>query len=243
MKVIPAIDIISGKCVRLVQGDYNNKTVYSGCPVEVAKNWELKGAEYLHLVDLDGAKAGEPVNIDLIKKICNSLVIPCECGGGIRTLKDAKLILDAGVERIILGTAAVENFNLIRELLNIYGPDRIVIGVDTKYGKVAVKGWLEACDVEIGKLVLQFTEIGVKRFIFTDISKDGVLMGPNFEATEKLCSTAPDANIIASGGVGNIEHIIKLKSLSEKHKNLEGVIVGKALYDNKINFEDIEKLQ
>ncbi|HJO93020.1 MAG TPA: 1-(5-phosphoribosyl)-5-[(5-phosphoribosylamino)methylideneamino]imidazole-4-carboxamide isomerase [Victivallales bacterium] len=242
MKVIPAIDIISGKCVRLIQGDYNNKTIYSDCPIEVAKNWESKGAEYLHLVDLDGAKAGEPINIDLIKKICNSLEIPCECGGGIRSLMDAKLVLDAGVDRIILGTAAVQNFNLVRELLNIYGAERIVIGVDTKYGKVAVKGWLEASDVEVGKLVLQFAEIGVKRFIFTDISKDGVLMGPNFEATEKLCSTAPKANIIASGGVGNIEHIAKLKDLSEQYKNLEGVIVGKALYDNKINFEDIEKL-
>ena len=215
MKVIPAIDIISGKCVRLFQGDYNNKTVYSGSPTDVAKNWELKGAEYLHLVDLDGAKAGHPVNVKLIKNICESVKMPCECGGGIRTLEDAKLLLESGLDRIILGTIAVENFDLVKELLDIYGDDRIVIGVDAKNGKVAVKGWLEASNIDVERLVLQFSEIGVKRFIFTDISKDGALTGPNFDATVELCRAVPNVNIIASGGVGNLEHIIKLKKLAK----------------------------
>lgn len=239
MIILPAIDILDGKCVRLFQGDYNKKTEYGDSPVDIAKQWEKEGAKYIHLVDLDGAKEGRIVNIDSVRNICDAVSVPCELGGGIRTINNAKQAFDAGISRIILGTVACEDRELVKELLEKYGPERIVIGIDAKEGKVAVKGWLENSGIDALKLALDFAILGIKRFIYTDISRDGALIGPNFDAIIDFCKTAPDCNVIASGGVGSEKHIEQLKTISSKYPNLEGVIVGKALYDDKINLKDL----
>lgn len=239
MFVIPAIDILGGKCVRLLQGDYNKETVYGNSPVEMAKKWELEGAEIIHLVDLDGAKQGKPVNINLIKDICRNINIPCELGGGIRTIEDADAVLATGVSRIILGTAACSSELLVDSLLDKYGVEKIVVGIDARNGYVAVKGWIEDSDIKAIDLAAKFAAKGVKRFIYTDISRDGALIGPNYESISKFCSHVQECEVIASGGVGNIEHIKELIKLKEDAcPNIEGVIVGKALYDRKINFKD-----
>ena len=239
MIIIPAIDIISGKCVRLSQGDYGKKTVYSDNPVDMALSWQGKGAKYLHLVDLDGAKTGKPVNIEIIREICKKISIPCELGGGIRTFQDVELLFNAGVDRIILGTAAVENPEFIKKILSIYGVEKIIIGIDAKNGRAAVKGWLETSNVTAIELAMQFAEIGIRRFIYTDISKDGALSGPNIEMTCNLCEKIQNCFVIASGGVGSMNDIKKLSEASKQHPNLEGIIVGKALYEKKITLEEI----
>jgi len=243
MLILPAIDILSGKCVRLFQGDYNKETVYSDTPAEMAKKWEKSGAEYIHLVDLDGAKKGRPINIDTIKAICCSVSIPCEIGGGIRTQANAEVLFNAGVARVILGTAACENRELVTTLLHRYGCDRIVIGIDAKDGKVAVKGWLEDSGIDTLDLAIEFSRIGISRFIYTDISRDGALTGPNFEAVIKFCKAVPNCQVIASGGVGSIDHVKKLFKIYKTEENLEGVIIGKALYDNKITLEEILEIK
>jgi len=243
MLILPAIDILSGKCVRLFQGDYNKETVYSDTPAEMAEKWEKAGAEYIHLVDLDGAKKGRPINIDTIKAICCSVSIPCEIGGGIRTQADAEVLFNAGVARVIVGTAACGNRELVTALLHRYGCDKIVIGIDAKDGNVAVKGWLEDSGIDALDLAVQFSGVGISRFIYTDISRDGALTGPNFEAVIKFCKAVPTCQVIASGGVGNLEHVTKLVEMSKNMKNLEGVIIGKALYDNKITLEEILEIK
>jgi len=239
MIIIPAIDIISGKCVRLSQGDYDKKTVYSNNPADMALSWQEKGAKYLHLVDLDGAKAGKPINIEIIREICKKISIPCEFGGGIRALQDAKLLFNAGVSRIILGTVAVENPELVKNILLKYGTEKIAIGIDAKNGRVAVKGWQETSNISGVELATQFAEVGIRRFIYTDISRDGALSGPNIEMTCSLCEKIKNCFVIASGGVGSINDIKKLSEASKKYPNLEGVIVGKALYEGKITLEEI----
>ena len=239
MIIIPAIDIISGECVRLSQGDYDRKTVYSDAPTEMALSWQKKGAKYLHLVDLDGAKIGKLVNIEIIRKICEKVSIPCEFGGGVRTLQDIELLFKAGVDRIILGTIAIENQELVKNILSKYGAEKIVIGIDAKGGRVAVKGWLETSNISAIELATHFAKIGVKRFIYTDISKDGALSGPNIEMTCNLCEKVENCYVIASGGVGSIKDIKNLLESSKEYPNLEAVIVGKALYEGKIILEEI----
>ena len=239
MLILPAIDILDGKCVRLFQGDYSKETVYSSSPVEMAKQWELQGAEFIHLVDLDGAKEGKPINLASIKDICKNVSVPCELGGGIRSFFDAEQALSTGVSRVILGTAACKNEDLVFELINKYGAEKIVIGIDAKNGKVAIEGWLENSSIDAFQLAVKFAKKGVKRFIYTDISRDGALIGPNFESVTQFCISVPDCNVIASGGVGNVNHVIKLKQIAEKYCNLEGVIIGKALYDNKICLKEV----
>ena len=239
MIILPAIDILSGKCVRLFQGDYNKETVYAGTPAAMGIRWEEAGAEYLHLVDLDGARQGKPVNISFIQEICRTISIPCELGGGIRSFADAKVVFDAGVSRIILGTAACGKENFIEELIQTYGQDRIVIGIDAMDGKVAVKGWLEDSGIDALALAVRLIKLGVKRFIYTDISRDGALVGPNFKAVAEFCNAVPGSKVIASGGVGSVGHVIKLKNMSDKNNNLEGIIIGKALYDGKFELKEI----
>ena len=238
MKIIPAIDILSGKCVRLFQGDYNQETVYGDDPVAMAEKWEAEGAALIHLVDLDGAKLGQPVNTNVIKEICNNVNISCELGGGIRTMEDANNVFAAGIDRIIVGTAACESEALIDGLLSKYGEEKIVIGIDARNGYVAVKGWLEDSDIKAIDLAAKFAAKGVKHFIYTDISRDGALVGPNYESIASFCSYVKDCKVIASGGVGSIEHISKLIKLKKAVENIEGVIVGKALYDGKISLKE-----
>lgn len=242
MIIIPAIDIVSGKCVRLYQGDYDKKTVYSDSPVEAALDWEKQGAKILHLVDLDGAKAGKIVNLDSIHSICSKLKIPCELGGGIRTLEDAQSAFGSGISRVIIGTAAIRNPELATQLINKFGADKVVLGIDARDGKVAVSGWLETTAIDAIKLAKDFASLGVRRFIYTDISKDGSLCGPNLEMTSSFCEELGNCFVIASGGIGSINHIKDLIRYSKTYLNLEGVIVGKALYEKKISLAEISLL-
>lgn len=238
MLIIPAIDIRGGKCVRLFQGDYNRETVYGNSPAEQAVRWEKEGAHIIHLVDLDGAKAKQPVNLDAVREICSAVHIPCELGGGIRTLEDARKAFDAGVYRIILGTVACENPKLAKEFVSEFTAERVVVGIDARGGCVAVNGWLENSGVDAYELVLTLQEMGVTRFIYTDIATDGALSGPNCDAIAALCSRVPRCGVISSGGISSARDITALREL--RKDNLEGVIVGKALYDGKTTYRELE---
>jgi phosphoribosylformimino-5-aminoimidazole carboxamide ribotide isomerase len=237
MIIFPAVDIRNGKCVRLLQGDYKKETVYSDTPEEEALRWQNQGGEFLHLVDLDGAKEGKPANLEAVGKICKAVNIPCELGGGIRNFEDAESVLSAGVSRIILGTVACENPDLVQQLLNKFGKEKIVVGIDAKNGKAAVRGWLEATDLDAVELALKFSSLGVGRIIYTDISTDGMLSGPNFDGIANLCDKVPECMIVASGGVSSVDDIKKLKALNKE--NLEGAIVGKALYDGRVTLKEL----
>ena len=235
MLIFPAIDMRNGNCVRLFKGDYNQETVYGDSPADQAAVWEKEGAPLIHLVDLDGAKAGHPVNIDSIRKICQTVKIPCELGGGIRTEKDAEQVFSLGISRVILGTAACENQELIRSFIRNFGTEKIVAGIDARDGMVALRGWLETSSVKALDLAVRMVEIGVRRIIFTDIATDGAFTGPSIGPTSELCRTVPECKIIASGGVSSDADTGKLAAL--KLANLEGVIVGKALYDGRTTYQ------
>ena len=239
MLIIPAIDIRGGKCVRLFQGDYNKETVYAEDPAEQAVRWENEGAHIIHLVDLDGAKAKHPVNLDAIRRICSSVRIPCELGGGIRTIEDARKAFDAGVYRIILGTVACENPKLAKEFVSAFSAERVVVGVDARAGSVAVNGWLENSGVDSDEHILTLQDMGVTRFIYTDIATDGALSGPNCDAIAAVCSRIPRSSVIASGGISSARDILSLREL--RKDNLEGAIVGKALYDGKTTYKELDE--
>lgn len=234
MKIIPAIDLRGGKCVRLFQGDYNRETVYGEDPARQARIWEESGAELLHLVDLDGAKAGEPVNLKAVETICKAVKIPCELGGGIRSEKDAGKLFSLGVSRVILGTAACENPALAKSLLASFGRERIVAGIDARNGRAALRGWLETSGVDAFDLARKLHRLGISRIIFTDIATDGAMCGPDLESIRRLCDMLPECRIIASGGVSCKEDVSALVAL--RKDNLEGVISGKALYDGRVTF-------
>ena len=239
MLIIPAIDIRGGKCVRLFQGDYNQETVYSDFPADQAKKFQEDGASLIHLVDLDGAKAGKPVNLEVVRSICSAVTIPCELGGGIRTVEDAKAAFDAGIHRVILGTTACENPHLVKDFISTFGADRVVMGIDAKGGRVAVKGWLETSSVDVFELIAKLEEMGVTRFIYTDISTDGALSGPNLDSVAAVCSRVPRCGVIASGGISSAKDVKNLRELGKD--NLEGVIVGKALYAGKTTFRELDE--
>lgn len=230
MNLYPAIDLLNKRCVRLYKGEYSKVTDY-GDPVEMARKWKNMGATFLHLVDLDGAKMGKSVNLDVVKNIIDNVGIDCELGGGIRTLEKIDEILSIGVKRVILGSAALKNPTLVKEAIEKYGPERIVVGVDTKNFKVATEGWIEESNVD----ALEFTHILeknlVKYIIFTDISKDGTLEGFNVEQTKKLIDNT-NINIIASGGVKTIEDLRKANEIG-----CEGIIIGKAMYEGTIDLK------
>ncbi len=229
-KIFPAIDLRGGQCVRLKQGDYAQETVFSPFPAEMAKKWEKMGGNFLHLVDLDGAKAGKPINTEAVEAISKAIQIPTEIGGGIRTAEDAKAWFDVGVERIILGTVAIRNPELVSELISQYGAEKIVLGIDAKEGRVAVTGWTETSGVLATDMAKDFAARGIVRIIFTDIATDGMMSGPNLEAMKTLCEAVPNIQIIASGGVSKPEDITALRALN--CPNLEGAIVGRAIYEN-----------
>ncbi len=226
MRIYPAIDIRGGKCVRLLKGDFEKETTFSDVPEEMAKKWEAMGAEYLHLVDLDGALAGMSKNLDTVKKILAAVHIPCELGGGIRSMENIKEVLDAGVERVILGSVAVKNPALVKEACAKYG-ERIVVGIDAKDGMVAVDGWGVSSDVKVTELAKKMKAVGVKTIIYTDISRDGTLEGVNVEATARLAKES-GVKIVASGGVRSEADIRAL--LPHERDGIEGVIVGKSIY-------------
>ncbi len=235
MLIFPAIDMRNGHCVRLFRGDYNQETVYGDSPADQAAVWEKEGAPLIHLVDLDGAKAGAPVNVESIRKICETVSIPCELGGGIRSEKDAETVFALGISRVILGTAACENMDLVRSFLRNFGPEKVVVGIDARDGLVALRGWLETSAVKALDLAVRMVDLGVRRIIFTDIATDGAFTGPSIGPTLKLCQAVPQCRIIASGGVSSDADAGKLAAL--KQDNLEGVIVGKALYDGRVTYQ------
>ncbi|XOQ25173.1 MAG: 1-(5-phosphoribosyl)-5-[(5-phosphoribosylamino)methylideneamino] imidazole-4-carboxamide isomerase [Mitsuokella multacida] len=226
MLIFPAIDIRGGKCVRLLKGDFAKETVFSDQPEEMAKKWQAQGAEFLHLVDLDGALKGKSQNLATVEKILAAVDIPVELGGGIRTMENIDEVLQLGVRRVILGSVAVRNPELVKEACAKYG-DRIVVGIDAKDGIVAVDGWGVSGDVEATALAKEMKKAGVRTIIYTDISRDGTLSGVNVEATAKLARES-GVNIVASGGVKSIDDIKALKPYEKD--GIEGVIVGKSIY-------------
>ncbi len=234
MKIFPAIDIRSGKCVRLVQGKMEQSTDY-GDPVMMAKHWEEQGAQYLHLVDLDAAFCGEFSNMETVRRIVQAIKIPVQLGGGVRVKEDIRVRLDeVGISRVILGTAAVESPELVQWAVDQYG-DRIAIGIDAKNGYVAIKGWADKTDMDPVDLAVRMHKLGVKTIIYTDIAKDGMLEGPNIEKTEQIVKKTW-TNLIASGGVSSIEDIIRVKGTGAS-----GCIVGKALYEKELTLEEAMK--
>ncbi|MBE9204540.1 1-(5-phosphoribosyl)-5-[(5-phosphoribosylamino)methylideneamino]imidazole-4-carboxamide isomerase [Synechocystis salina LEGE 06099] len=234
MEILPAIDLLGGKCVRLYQGDYDQSQVYHEDPVAVARQWQAQGASRLHLVDLDGAKEGQPINLTAIANIVEALTIPVQVGGGLRDRNRVKQLLDLGVNRVILGTIAVENPDLVGELCTEF-PGQIVVGIDARNGKVATRGWLETSTVEAGELAQRMEKLGAAAIIYTDIHRDGTMQGPNLEALRQLASqlTIP---VIASGGVSQVQDLLNLLSLESLGVN--GVIIGKALYTGDIQLEE-----
>ncbi len=226
MIIFPAIDIRGGKCVRLTKGDFSQETVFSDRPEEMAKKWAAQGAQYLHVVDLDGALAGKSVNLAAIEAIIEAVSIPIELGGGIRTMENIEMLLALGVERVILGSVAVREPELVREACTKFG-ERIVVGIDAKDGIVAVDGWGVSGDVQAPVLAKQMAAAGVRHIIYTDISRDGMLSGVNVEATADLARAA-GIQVIASGGVSCLEDIRQVKAAVSA--GIEGVIVGKAIY-------------
>ena len=235
MEIFPAIDIIGGEAVRLVKGDYDQKTVYNHRPEKTAKSFAEAGANYIHVVDLDGAKSGDTPNIETIKKIVSVSGLKVEVGGGIRSEEVIKTYLDAGVFRVILGTVAVENPAFVKEMVDKYG-EHIAVGVDIKDGQVAIKGWTEVSSETCVDFCKKMEKMGVKTIICTDISKDGLLSGTNMELYRKL-SKELSIQIVASGGVTTLEDVKQLKEM-----NLYGTIMGKALYTGNINLKEALEL-
>jgi phosphoribosylformimino-5-aminoimidazole carboxamide ribotide isomerase len=231
MKIFPAIDLRNGKCVRLYQGEFDSSKVVGEDPLQTALSFAAQGAEYLHMVDLDGALNGNVENINSINKIIKELNIPIQLGGGIRSLATIEMLLEKGLSRVILGTAALNNATLVKEAVKVFG-EKIAIGIDARNGYVAVEGWKTSSQIEYIDFAKQMEQIGVKTIIFTDISRDGTLSGPNFEATGKI-NDAVICNIIASGGMKDIEDIKKLKTM-----NIYGAIIGKALYSGNISLAE-----
>ncbi|QEK11914.1 1-(5-phosphoribosyl)-5-[(5-phosphoribosylamino)methylideneamino]imidazole-4-carboxamide isomerase [Crassaminicella thermophila] len=232
MIVFPAIDIRGGKCVRLTQGKFDQENVYSENPVEIALKWEEKGAKYIHLIDLDGALYGISMNRDIIKKIIKSVNIPVQLGGGIRTIYDIENVLKLGVSRVILGTSAVKEEGLVKEALSRFN-EQIAVSIDAKNGYVAIDGWTKVSDIKAIDFAKQLEKMGLKTLIYTDIAKDGMLLGPNFEEIERLKENV-GINIIASGGISSKENVMKLKKIG-----VYGAIIGKALYTGDIELEDL----
>jgi phosphoribosylformimino-5-aminoimidazole carboxamide ribotide isomerase len=228
VEIIPAIDLIRGRCVRLYQGDYSQETVFSGDPVGIAQHWQSLGAKRLHVVDLDGAAKGELCHAALVEEMVSTIEIPLQLGGGLRQLEIVEQVLQFGVCRAILGTAAMEDVALIEEACNRFG-DKVIVSIDARGGYIATRGWRESTGVTAIELLERMADLGVKRFIYTDIARDGTLTEPSFGAISGLVekTTLP---IIAAGGISSVEHIRRLSEMG-----VEGVIVGRALYTGDID--------
>ncbi len=231
MRIYPAIDIKDGRCVRLLKGEFDKMTVYGDDPAAMAEKWASLGAEYIHVVDLDGALKGAGVNADAIARICAAVKVPVQTGGGIRTTEDIEAKLAMGVSRVIIGTKAVADADFVREAVRRYG-DKIVIGIDAKDGMVAVEGWEKVSGFTAVDFAKKMESLGVKTIVYTDIATDGTLRGPNVAAMREMAE-AVDMDVIASGGIGSAEHI---KSLEDT--GVEGVIVGRALYTGNVELKD-----
>ena len=232
MEVIPAIDVKDGRCVRLYQGDYGRETVFSDSPVDMAVHWVELGASRLHVVDLEAARTGDPVILGLVRQIADTVSVPVQLGGGIRTVETARKAIDAGADRVIIGTAAVEEPDILREVCAELGPDRVVVGVDARDGYVATRGWTETSRSPVSDLVERVEATGVRRIVYTDIARDGTLTEPNFGAIEGLAG-ATALRLIVAGGISSVEHLVALSRLG-----VEGAIVGTAIYTGDVDFRE-----
>ena len=238
MQIIPAIDLLGGACVRLHQGDYDQVTRFSDDPVSQAMSWQEQGASRLHLVDLDGARSGQPINDAAVRAITETLSIPVQLGGGVRSAERAEELLECGLERVILGTVALEQPELVVQLAERH-PSRIIVGIDARQGKVATRGWLENSNTEATALAARFSESAIAAIISTDISTDGTLAGPNLDALRQMAA-ASSIPVIASGGVGCMADLLALLALEPL--GVEGVIIGRALYDGRIDLGEALKV-
>jgi phosphoribosylformimino-5-aminoimidazole carboxamide ribotide isomerase len=237
MKIFPAIDIKEKKCVRLVKGDFNNQTEYKISPVEQARKYKDHGFKNLHLVDLDGALTGETVNLDIIHEIVTKFDLKIEIGGGIRNFESIKKYTDAGAEKVILGSAAIKDKNFLKEACEKF-PNKIALGLDAKDGYLSVSGWKENSNQLTLDYLKAVNDFGASRLIYTDINKDGMKQSPNFEETSKVADIS-NCPVIISGGVSSIDDIKKVKELN--NNNIEGIIVGKAIYDGDIQLDELVK--
>ena len=237
MKIFPAIDIKDKKCVRLVKGDFDNKTEYEMSPVDQAGKYKDHGFKNLHIVDLDGALTGETINLNIIQEIVSKFELKIEIGGGIRTFESIKKYTDAGVEKVILGSAAIKDKFFLKEACAKF-PNKIALGLDAKDGYLSVSGWKESSNKLALNFLKEVNDYGTSRLIYTDINRDGTKQSPNFEETAKVADTS-NCPVIISGGVSSIDDIKKAKELN--NKNIEGIIIGKAIYDGDIKLEDLAK--
>lgn len=229
MIIYPAIDIRGGRCVRLVEGDFDRETAFDADPVDAALRWAEAGAEWIHVVDLDGSVAGRPVNTDTIRRICAAVRVPVQLGGGLRSMADIDEAINLGANRVVLGTAAIRTPDLVEQAVDTW-EDAVAIGLDARDGKLAVTGWLEQTDVDAIDVAVQFEQMGIEHLIFTDIRRDGTLRGPNIPALTALRARLSLAQVIASGGVGSIDDLLEIAS-----SHIAGAIVGRALYDGRVD--------
>lgn len=241
MLIIPAIDIRDGKCVRLVKGRLEEETVYSDNPAQMAQMWQSKGAPMLHLVDLDGAFAGEPKNLPVIRQIRESVSVPIQLGGGMRTLEIMEKAFDLGMDRLVLGTAAAADPEFLMEAVKKF-QDKIAVGIDNKEGKVAVEGWKRHSSQGVLEFARSLERLGVTRLVYTDTSRDGTLVGPNLDGIAAFLEATPSMKVIISGGIAVISDIEALTEMSLSYPNIEGVIIGKSLYSKTIELEEALKV-
>jgi len=236
MKIFPAIDIKDKKCIRLIKGDFNNKTEYETSPIDQAQKYKDHGFKNLHIVDLDGALSGETVNLDLIEKIVSKFDLKIEIGGGVRTFESVEKYIDSGADKVILGSAAIKDKNFLKEACSKF-PNKIALGLDAKDGFLSVSGWKENSNQSTIDFLKEVNDYGASRLIYTDINRDGTKASPNFEETSKVADTS-NCPVIISGGVSSIDDVKKAKDLN---KNIEGIIVGKAIYDGDIKLDELSK--
>ncbi|MCC9070045.1 1-(5-phosphoribosyl)-5-[(5-phosphoribosylamino)methylideneamino]imidazole-4-carboxamide isomerase [Flavobacterium sp. F-65] len=235
MRIIPAIDIIEGKCVRLSKGDYNTKIIYNENPLEVAKSFEAHGIEYLHLVDLDGAKSSQIVNYKILEQIATKTSLKIDFGGGLKSDADLKIAFESGANQITGGSIAVKNRELFENWIVEYGADKIILGADANNEKVAVSGWLENSNEDLIPFIQNYQSKGIQYVICTDIAKDGMLEGPSFDLYAKILAEAKEIKLIASGGISTFDELPKLAELG-----CEGTIIGKAIYEGRISLKQLE---
>ena len=240
MRIIPAIDIIDGKCVRLTKGDYNTKKIYNENPLEVAKEFEASGIEYLHVVDLDGAKASEIINYKVLEQIATKTNLKIDFGGGLKSDKDLEIAFNSGANQITGGSIAVKNPTIFERWIEKFGAEKIILGADfypdTTGGKIATNGWQEESSLELVPFIADYQQKGIQYVICTDISKDGMLQGPSFEVYQQILSEVKHVKLIASGGISTFDELPKLAE-----NGCEGVIIGKAIYENKISLKQLEQ--
>lgn len=237
MQIIPAIDIIDGKCVRLTQGDYGQKTIYNENPLEVAKQFEAAGLQRLHLVDLDGAKAGKVTNWKVLESIAGNTSLEIDFGGGIKNESDLKIVFESGAALATIGSLAVKQERLFVSWLDIYGADKFLVGADVKEEKIAIGGWLETTEIDIYTFIQSYLANGIQQLFCTDVSKDGKLEGPSTELYQKIIQRFPKLHFIASGGVATMDDLEELKRIG-----CQGVIIGKAIYEGRIDLADLKNI-